>query len=94
MEQSQREFGASLPALRRLDRQPGQKESRYEQLLTKGAVGAAPVEAESPAAVPAEVESIAPPAAAPGELEDLRADLDDLKRRFDELLYRLGEEID
>jgi hypothetical protein len=27
-------------------------------------------------------------------VDGLRAELDDLKRRFDELLYRLGEEID
>ena len=75
--------------VRRLPRQPGQKESRYEELLTGGG------EAEVPAAAPAATEypgaAVAPAAPSPGE--DLRRDLDDLRRRFDELLDRLGEEI-
>lgn len=85
--------------VRRLERQPGQKESRYEQLLTVGGevagpadAGGGPYEHESvTAAVPAtsgdRVES-------DSVVEGLRAELDDLKRRFDELLDRLGEQID
>jgi uncharacterized protein YceH (UPF0502 family) len=85
--------------VRRLERQPGQKESRYEQLLTVGGEAAGTAD---PGGGPYEHESVteAVPAASrdpvePGNVVDgLRTELDDLKRRFEELLYRLGEEID
>jgi len=80
---------------RRLDRQPGQKESRYEQMLAGGGVAAGPsplpapfVESEVADAPAAEAAETAP------SLTELQAELDNLKRRFDELLDRLGEEID
>ncbi len=88
--------------VRRLDRQPGQKESRHEELLTGTA------EAEPPPAGAAMVEESVlepisasaddgPPPDTPAETEepavDLAAELADLKRRFEILLENLGEEI-
>ena len=81
--------------VRRLDRQPGQKESRYEQLLAGG--GEAAEAASTPAPVVDSEMVVAPPAEAAGtgpSLSDLQGELDHLKRRFNELLERLGEEID
>ncbi len=88
---------------RRLERRPGQKESRYQELLTGGAAeDAAGVEASVMDV--AELESqptAAPPSPAmravesdPGDgLAELNAEVNELKRRFEELLDRLGETI-
>lgn len=85
--------------VRRLERQPGQKESRYEQLLTVGGELAGPTVGDDPPhghqsateAVPATSRDLVDPG---NVVDGLRTELDDLKRRFEELLYRLGEEID
>ena len=77
----------------RLERQPGQKESRYQELVT-GDVSAADEAFEYVAEAPAVVEQ--PPletTEVPTLPRDVSAELDDLKRRFDILLERLGEEI-
>ena len=78
---------------RDLDRQPGQKESRYEQLLTE------PGEPQEHVTEAEEAGDRATPAPVPGlphavVANDLRSEFDDLKRRFEELLERLGEQID
>jgi uncharacterized protein YceH (UPF0502 family) len=80
--------------VRRLDRQPGQKESRYEQLLSGGGEAVGPSSSPEPS-VEGEV-AAAPPATAAGiapSLGELQGELNNLRRRFDELLDRLGEEI-
>ncbi|MGI9606460.1 MAG: YceH family protein [Acidimicrobiales bacterium] len=84
--------GGMEPLVRELARQPGQKDTRFEQLLVEG---------ESESAVvadgAAQRASSSPPArsdAAIGDVETLRADLADLRRRFDDLCERLGEQID
>lgn len=85
--------------VRRLERRPGQKESRYQELLTADTVEAPPfvadpAESESTTEVPA-----VPEPAMPATLEsadptlDVAAELADLKRRFEILLATLGEEI-
>jgi len=76
--------------VRRLERQPGQKEFRYEQLLTEGAP--TPQEPDLVAAQPM-VRTPAGPAE-PDEMAELRAAVTNLERRFGELLDRLGEEIE
>lgn len=79
----------------RLDRQPGQKESRYEQLVTTDGLAdatAAVTAAES--ADPTSHDAMAEPT--PDEAHQpsrLESEVDDLRRRFEELLDRLGEEI-
>lgn len=78
--------------VRRLARQPGQKESRYEELLTTGG-GGAPLEPAAPE-LEEEAAAWAGEAPVPGESRNLAAELDELKRRFEVLLGRLGEEID
>ena len=89
---------------RRLERRPGQKESRYQELLTGGAVDE-PAGVAPPAVEVAELESpptAAPPSPAmpameslPGDgLAELTAEVNELKRRFEELLDRLGETIE
>lgn len=89
--------------VRRLDRQPGQKEARYEQLLTDQMTPipfvAQPtphpplpdpqpphpqLAGEAPGASPLPTEPAAP---------DVSVELADLKRRFEDLLDRLGEDI-
>jgi uncharacterized protein YceH (UPF0502 family) len=90
----------------RLERRPGQKESRYQELLT-GAVTdeAEPLGREVPAPESEEVGSslpVAPPRTVEQSPElpvgdvvaDLAAAVDELKRRFEELLDRLGETIE
>ena len=74
--------------VRRLERQPGQKESRYEELVTQPGGEVATEAVEAPAVEPVE------PPQQPIPDRDLGAELDDLKRRFDTLLERLGEDID
>ena len=66
----------------RLERQPGQKESRYlEQISTRGQSGGDGQAAVAPA--PAS-------AAEPGELDALKAEVAELTRRFETLLDQLG----
>lgn len=96
---------AGRQLVQRLERQPGQKESRYQELLTLAAVDAAEEAMEPPAremtqsdsspmAAPSSpaTPSAEPPRAA--AVADLAAAVDDLKRRFEELLDRLGETIE
>ena len=88
--------------VRRLDRQPGQKESRYQELLT-GAVGgdsSGAVTAEGPieaAAFGVDQTTMPPEPTVADEAvtgaSDLRTEFDDLKRRFEALLELLGEDI-
>jgi hypothetical protein len=90
----------------RLERRPGQKESRYQELLT-GAVAdtASEVGLELPVREVAELDRPLGAESAPRELaeieappsavvSDLAAELDELKRRFEVLLDRLGETIE
>jgi uncharacterized protein YceH (UPF0502 family) len=90
---------------RRLERRPGQKESRYQELLTGGAADVAEELMELPAREMTQSDS--PPLAAPSSpaapsaepprgaaVAGLAAEVDDLKRRFEELLDRLGETIE
>jgi hypothetical protein len=89
------------PLVRRIGRQPGQKEDRYEQLL--GPV--APVSVPEPAAGPAPSSYGAPPSGAPpgrtgrtggpaaplaAELAELRAEVVALRRDVDDLRSQLG----
>lgn len=84
----------------RLGRQPGQKESRYRELLTAGTAAPAPVAGDATAAEPTEPAPMVADSAAPADgpqavpARDVAAELDDLKRRFEELLHRLGEDIE
>jgi uncharacterized protein YceH (UPF0502 family) len=89
--------------VRRLQRQPGQKESRYQELLTGGvaesvtdvAVGqpaAEAVEAGTASGVPPV--AVTPEPSGGGLIGELAAEVNELKRRFEELLDRLGERID
>jgi uncharacterized protein YceH (UPF0502 family) len=70
-----------LPLVKKLARQPGQKEARYAHLLAGEPV------------VESETEAVAPSGSRTAQLEEevrqLRADLDDLKRRFEELESQL-----
>lgn len=79
----------------RLDRQPGQKESRYEELVTTDGLADAPAavtaaESADPTSHDAMAEPTPDEAHQPSRLE---SEVDDLRRRFEELLDRLGEEI-
>jgi uncharacterized protein YceH (UPF0502 family) len=75
----------SRGAVVRLERRPGQKEHRYQELLSDRGTGDERVDdTERDAPAPA-----APPGTA-GELEELRAEIDDLKARFGRLLDALG----
>lgn len=83
----------------RLARQPGQKESRYQELLTGTGTGTTEVIAEPTASShfdSAEESFESAPVAEddPPQARDLARELDELTRRFEELLDRLGEEID
>jgi uncharacterized protein YceH (UPF0502 family) len=95
---------AGRQLVRRLDRQPGQKESRYQELLTQAATKAAhepgiePVRSDV-----AELDSVpiagmqspeVPTPATTGLVAELAGEVSELKRRFEELLNRLGETID
>jgi uncharacterized protein len=67
----------SGPLAKKLPRQPGQKEARYAHLLA----GEPTVEAgvsDTPAAAPSRVQQL------DTELQELRAEVADLKRRFEE----------
>jgi uncharacterized protein YceH (UPF0502 family) len=70
-----------LPLVKKLARQPGQKEARYAHMLAGEPV------------VESEVEAAAPAGSRTAQLEEevrqLRVDLDDLKRRFEELESQL-----
>jgi len=96
---------AGRQLVRRLERQPGQKESRYQELLTGGtAESGSEVAGELPDGDVDELdsrmaESFPPSTAAPApavdaEIADVAAEVNELKRRFEELLDRLGETID
>jgi len=75
----------SRNAVVRLERRPGQKEHRYQELLSdRGTEGERVDDAELDAPPPS-----APPVPA-GELEELRAEIDELKARFGRLLDALG----
>lgn len=89
--------------VQRLERRPGQKEARYQELLTRvpADTAAEPIEPASREAAetdsPLMVEPSSAPTpdvSAPSVVPDLAAQLNDLKRRFEELLDRLGESID
>lgn len=75
----------------RLERQPGQKESRYRELLTGDAFAAVGV---PEAAVDEAAPSPPPPDVPDVPVRDLAAEIGDLRRRFNVLLERLGEQID
>lgn len=79
----------------RLDRQPGQKESRYEELVTTdGLADASAAVTAAESADPTSHDAMAEPT--PDEAHQpsrLESEVDDLRRRFEELLDRLGEEI-
>ncbi len=92
---------AGRQLVQRLERRPGQKESRYRELLTGAAGDAEEPGSEPRAAEPAEPEfsgGVEPSIDATGELTapptNLAAELNELKRRFEELLDRLGETIE
>ena len=90
--------------VRRLERRPGQKESRYQELLTGAPADTTQEPIEMPAREAAVLDSSlfvqrssapAPesvPASPP--VPDLAGELNELKRRFEELLERLGETIE
>jgi uncharacterized protein YceH (UPF0502 family) len=75
----------SRNAVVRLERRPGQKEHRYQELLSDRGTGGERVD---------DAELVAPAAGAlpapAGELEELRAEVDQLKERFGRLLDALG----
>lgn len=75
----------SAGLVRRLERRPGQKESRYVELLSPSSNGDNDGPAEG-----APIGAHDPEAHQPGELETLRADVDELARRLDALLAQLG----
>ncbi|NND01899.1 MAG: DUF480 domain-containing protein, partial [Acidimicrobiia bacterium] len=84
----------------RLERQPGQKESRYQELLTgetsPDSNAAFELVAGSGNDEPSPVTRVEPEPAAGAQTasRNHEAELDDLTRRFEVLLERLGEEID
>lgn len=88
----------------RLERRPGQKEARYQELLTGAASQATEEAIELPTRQAAEVDSsllvqqssAPPPDPVPASpsAPDLAMELSELKRRFEELLERLGETIE
>jgi len=88
----------------RLERRPGQKESRYQELLTGAPADTAEEAIGLPVREAAGIDSslfvkrssAPPPDTAPAApaVPDLAVELNELKRRFEELLDRLGETID
>ena len=72
------------PLVRRLERQPGQKESRWIQLLEANADQRAAAAPTRPSAAPR----------AAGRVEELEARIAELERRFDSLVTALGDLID
>jgi hypothetical protein len=87
------------PLVRRLDRQPGQKEERYLQLLgpTKSETSSAPPNETSPPGPgpgPRSFDAPAPTAPSPGsvaaELAELRDEVVALRRDVDDLRTQLG----
>jgi uncharacterized protein YceH (UPF0502 family) len=91
---------AGRQLVQRLERRPGQKESRYRELLTGGAGDADEPGSEPRAEEPAEPDFPGGGDPSVGETElaapppDLAAEIKELKRRFEELLDRLGETIE
>jgi uncharacterized protein YceH (UPF0502 family) len=94
---------APEPFVRRLDRQPGQKDARYVHLLggaVEAAVDVAPVAAPSTFEAPAAAFAAPTPSSAPDgtrvdDLEQtvgqLRAELDELRRELLDLRHQLGD---
>lgn len=75
-----REDGPAL--VERLEREPGQKEHRYRELLTGGgAIAAVPVEADAP-----------PERDHPSDVDTLRAEVAELRDKVDLILRELGLE--
>jgi len=72
------------PLVRRLERQPGQKESRWIQLLEANADQRAAAAPTRPSA----------PSRPTGRVEELEARLADLERRFDSLVAALGDLVE
>jgi hypothetical protein len=91
---------------RRVERRPGQKESRYQELLTAGPADTAEEAAmeipgrevadldRPPIAVPSPPASPAAESPTAEVVADLATEVNELKRRFEELLDRLGETIE
>jgi len=79
----------SRNAVVRLERRPGQKEHRYQELLSDRGTGDERVD-DAEFEVP--TTAVGPPDAAvpAGELEELRGEIDELKARFGRLLDALG----
>jgi len=79
----------SRNAVVRLGRRPGQKEHRYQELLSDRGTGDERVD-DAEFEVP--TTAVGPPDAAvpAGELEELRGEIDELKARFGRLLDALG----
>jgi uncharacterized protein YceH (UPF0502 family) len=82
------------PLVRLLPRRAGEREARWVHLL--GGEEMADAQASASASAPPAPSSAARPAspARNEEVAELRARLDELTRRFDELLVRLGEVVD
>jgi hypothetical protein len=86
--------GRQPPLVRLLEREPGRREARWTQVVTweppdvASAPWSPPVDA-APGAVDAAPPAVPPPGA--GELAVLRDEVAELRRRFEELLDRLGE---
>jgi uncharacterized protein YceH (UPF0502 family) len=76
----------SRNAVVRLERRPGQKEHRFQELLSDRGLGDERVDDTEPAG-PTTAAALPVPA---GELEELRAEIDELKARFGRLLEALG----
>jgi uncharacterized protein YceH (UPF0502 family) len=89
--------GRSEPLVRRLPRRPGEREARWVHLLggeamAEASANAAPAASSAPVGSGNGARGAAAEQAA--ELAALRSRVDDLTRRFDALLERLGETID
>lgn len=86
----------SEPLVRRLPRRPGEREARWVHLLGGDAMAdASASEAPAPARAPAAPgDGARARAEQAAEIVALRTRVDDLTRRFDALLERLGETID
>jgi hypothetical protein len=79
----------SRGAVVRLERSPGQKEHRYLELLSDRGAGDERVD-DTEFVVPTTDVAASIAAVPAGELEELRAEIDDLKARFARLLGALG----
>ena len=78
------------PLVRLLERRPGEREARWVHLLG----GSAFAEAQAAAIASPARERTGAPAPGAAEVEELRARLDDLTRRFEALCERLGETVE